>query len=117
MLSDELLVQSLKNHHFGLIYYGQTVSDYFKNVIAGKLTTYLYCNLPVICFSNYLSMCELIKRNKYGIIFNNLSELNYKNLNSFDYDSCYQKIQHLDLLIRNGEHYKKALKKLKYEKT
>lgn len=112
LLDENILIDTLGQFSFGLIFYSRDQSDYFSWVIAGKLTTYLLAGLPIICHSDYTSMAELVSREKLGIVISNyheiekLAELGLKEYNIM-VDNCLK----VASKVRSGDVYKEAFVK------
>jgi len=112
------LVRELADCNFGLIIYSQFHEKYVSRAIVGKLTSYVYASLPVICLSKYKSMSELVKRLDIGLVINDLREINViLALPPEKYrlwiDNCISERKK----IQTGGHYKEALQKMGIEVT
>jgi hypothetical protein len=107
------LVKELANCTFGLIIYSKFHEEYVSRAIVGKLTSYVYSSLPVLCLSKYSSMVELVKRLDIGLVINNLSELEtILKVPTETYqrwvDNCSSERQ----MIKTGGHYLKVLQEM-----
>lgn len=69
------LVRTLSDFDFGLVLYSPGEAEYFRLVIAGKLTTYILAGLPVICPAHYSSMAQLVERKKIGVVIPDLDAI------------------------------------------
>jgi hypothetical protein len=74
-LEEKELIVTLTECHYGLIIYSSHLSNYFSTVMAGKLSTYLACGLPVVCPVSYFSMHQFVVKKDIGVGIGSLSEL------------------------------------------
>ena len=112
LLDENVLIDTLAQFKFGLIFYSQEQSDYFSWVIAGKLTTYLLAGLPIICHSTYTSMAELISRERLGIVISSYHEIEkLTELGANEYNTMVNNCLKVAAKLRSGDVYKEALVK------
>ena len=110
------LVRELAECNFGLIIYSHFHEKYVSRAIVGKLTSYVYTSLPVICLSKYKSMSELVIRLDIGLVINDLSEINViLALPQEKYRLWMVNCINERRKILTGGHYKEALQKLGIE--
>jgi hypothetical protein len=113
VIEDDEYLLTLGKYDYGLIFYDNSVSEYFSLNIAGKITSYLLAGLPVICPVKYASMAELIERKKIGIVIETFNDILCCPLSlSEEYNNMRENcLKHIPL-IRQGKHYYEALKKI-----
>ncbi len=104
------LVNELANCDYGLILYSQFHEEYVSRAIVGKLTSYIYMSLPIICQIKYTSMSELIKRLDLGLIISELNGiLDIVTLPQERYQRWVENCAKEKQMIKTGGHYMKVL--------
>ena len=107
------LVRELADCNYGLIIYSQFHEKYVSRAIVGKLTSYVYTSLPIICLSKYKSMSELVKRLDIGLVINELSEIRrILPLQLEVYQKWVENCIKERETIRTGGHYLKVLQEM-----
>lgn len=115
-LMGEEFINELATCDFGLILYSSYFEEYASRAIAGKVSTYVYALLPVICPSIYSSMSELVKRLDIGLVIKDLSEINViLALSQEKYRLWIVNCISERKKIQTGGHYKEALQKMGIE--
>ena len=109
-LPDTSLLPALSQCDYGFIFYTGEVADYFANVMAAKLTTYLLAGLPILCQRRYSSMAQFVERTGTGLVFDSIDELpEIIELHRKDYAAMRQRCLEQIPAIRACRHYRDAL--------
>ena len=113
LLSEQCFVNLLSRVDYGLVLYDKNVEDYFSLVISGKVTSYLSASLPIIVLRKYVSICELVRDRRLGMIIESLDELRkVKRVEKEMYKEWRKNAVIESNRIKTFDHYSTALEKL-----